>query len=396
MSRKRSGMKDFNKNFTLASVTKSAGAEITPEMLEKINCFAPVAQIAEGLYVRKFFLAHNAIDRDNERFPDAMLEDFARTLPGKSLLKVHDRRSLAVGLWFKAVTEEMSPEKYKELTGEAARLPEGVTAVKVLVAWAYTLADEADINKKLDAGIIRHVSIGFMAADLVAIKEEPTGHTKYREYVCPGEATEGSLVWLGAQPGAVTQKSLFGDDDEGKMLDKKNYKEDRKEMDELIKRLQQALGKTFGDEDELVLGLKEMKTEMEGLKAAREKADAARDEALKKADELDAKVRELEPLAAEGKAYRGDLVERYAKAKALMGEIDETPEASERVKGFAKSFDVAFLEGEVKNLEARVAKKFPSEAQTKGGDPDADRDKSGDGKDGEKRLDFRPAKKEDE
>jgi hypothetical protein len=119
------------------------GAEVSPEMLAKINSFALTPLAAGEVYARKLLLAHNCIDRDNERFPDAMLDQFAATIVGKSLLVGHSRKETGCGLFFEAATETMTAEQFAALTGEPARLPEGVGMVKVLWAWFYTLRPRA-------------------------------------------------------------------------------------------------------------------------------------------------------------------------------------------------------------------------------------------------------------
>ena len=200
-------MPAYYKSLTVGKGSTSSGAEITPEILAKINQYALKELTAEELYARRFILAHNAVDRDRERFPEELLEDFSATLPGKSFLFAHRRGEyLPLGLFFDAVTEDLSPEKFKELTGEDPSLPEDIDQVRVLWAWMYMCkAGQEDFVRNMDAGIYRHVSIGFNAADLITIKGE-FDQTLYWEYVPPGEATEGSIVWLGAQPGATVQK----------------------------------------------------------------------------------------------------------------------------------------------------------------------------------------------
>jgi len=194
----------YTKDFGLKA---AQGIEVTAEILAKINTFSLRELTPEEVFVRRFLMAHNAVDRDNERFPEPILDDFARTLPGKSLLNGHDRYTLPLGLYFDAFTEELTPEQFKVLTGEEARLPEGIGMVKVLWGWVYML--KADFNESttanIDAGIYRHASIGFKASDINPVKG-PFENTLYWEYVPPGEALEGSIVWLGAQPGATAQK----------------------------------------------------------------------------------------------------------------------------------------------------------------------------------------------
>jgi len=117
-------MKFFQKEFG-CKASAVAGAAITPEMLAKINTFSIKELTGEEIYVRKFLFCHSAIDRDNERFPAAILQQFADTFPGKSFIAVHERKSLPLGLFFDSSTETMSGIRFKELTGEEPRLPEG-------------------------------------------------------------------------------------------------------------------------------------------------------------------------------------------------------------------------------------------------------------------------------
>lgn len=192
----------------IITLVKGKGVEVTPDILAKINQFVLSELKSEEVFARKYLMAHNAVDRDNERFSEPLLDDFARTLPGKSLLNGHDRKSLPIGLFFDASTEELTPEQFKALTGEEARLPENVSMVKVLWGWVYMV--KAQFNESMianiDAGIYRHASIGFNASDIIPIKGT-LNEVLFHEYIRPGEALEGSIVWLGAQPGATAQKS---------------------------------------------------------------------------------------------------------------------------------------------------------------------------------------------
>jgi hypothetical protein len=184
------------------------GAGVTPEILARINRWSLVPLNADDLYVRRFILAHDAIDRDKERFPKELLQDFADTLPGKSFMFSHQHSDyLPLGLFFDAEIKDLPPGEFSALTGESPLLPEGQNDVNVLWAWMYMLKEgQEDFTRKMDAGIYRHVSIGFGASDRRAVKDE-FDRVLYYEYEPPGEATEGSIVWLGAQPGATVQKA---------------------------------------------------------------------------------------------------------------------------------------------------------------------------------------------
>jgi len=295
----------------------------------------------------------------------------------------------------------MTPEQFKMLTGEEPRLPEGKTTVKVVWAWMYMLNNQHNDEtiQNIDAGIYRHVSIGFRASDLVAIKGQ-YDQILYWEYVAPGEALEGSLVWLGAQPGATSQKAAddsvlclncekFFDyskqpeiamgavkcpkcfavvNQEGEVLadDKNNLNKGGKGMDKILKLLAKLFpGKSFTEDG---LG-DEMKAALdEHVKAENQKAvDAA-------ITPLNAKIAELTPLADDGKAYRDGLVADYVSKKAKLGDISEKPEDHAELKVVAAGYPMKFLKAEVETLQKRVEEKFPAEPQTKGDDR---RDKSG-------------------
>lgn len=367
-------MKNKIKSYQKAFGLKAAqGVEITPEILAKINVFALRELTAEEIFVRKYLMAHNAVDRDRERFPELLLDDFARTLPGKSLLSGHDRWTLPLGLFFDAASEEMSPDQFQSITSEEAKLPDGVKTVKVLFGWIYLLKSDFNtpIIENIDAGIYRHASIGFRASDLIAIKG-PFEQILYWEYVAPGEALEGSIVWLGAQPGATAQKKHGGSDPgshttEHDDIEEPTEKGEKAPMKELMKLLARLFpGKLF-TEDGLT---DELKTAVED----HAKAHAAA-EVEKAVKPLNEKIAELTPLAADGKAFRDDLVSKYVANKAKLGEVAETPEAQDKVKAVVAAYPMDFLRAEVDSLEKRVAEKFPAEQQLAG---DERRDKSKD------------------
>jgi hypothetical protein len=60
---------------------------------------------------------------------------------------------------------------------------------------------------EIDAGIVSDVSVGFTAKRGENIVDEAGREMSARRLMSPGEALEGSLVWLGAQPGARAVKS---------------------------------------------------------------------------------------------------------------------------------------------------------------------------------------------
>ena len=348
-------LQEFAKSYGFG-LKAAAGAEVTPEMLARINRYAFKDLAADQIYVRKYLLAHNGVDRDRERFPEAILDDFARTLPGKSFIFAHDKRSyLPMGLWFDAATEQITPEKFKELTGEDIQLPEGVASAKVMWGWVYILKTPSseDLTANIDAGVYRHASIGFMAKGLEAVKGD-FDQVLFWQYQTPGEATEASLVWLGAQPGATAQKKAGS----------KPQPEDKGEetMKVLLAKLGGLLGKQFAEDtpdDAVITAAKEVLSAKDGEIAG-----------------LKQKVDELQPLADEGKTFRQSLVDDFARMKAALGECEAAEEAVNKCKGFAGSMPIDYLKTEVKHLETRMIEKFP-DGQLKG---EERRDKSDDGK----------------
>lgn len=173
---------------------------LTPEeALPIINRLAAEPVEADQVYLRRFRLANDQIDRSFERFPVGYLERFAATLPGRPLLLSHDKNKVGVGRWFHA---------------SVARDPDGTHH---LVADAYLPAD-SEAARLLKLGIANDVSIGFRAAgrtcdlcgeryDGVRGCEHHAGHeydgrrctVTYSGDIERVEALEGSLVGVGCQ-----------------------------------------------------------------------------------------------------------------------------------------------------------------------------------------------------
>jgi hypothetical protein len=131
---------------------------------------------AEELYTFEVYLANDQPDRDAERFPVEVLEDFARTIVGKSFLFNHERDNYGRGRFYRA-----------EVRREGA--------MTWLVGSVYLLkARQEPLIADLEGGIARFVSIGFLAE-----APKPVKGAQFAEYHAPVEALEGSLVWLGAQ-----------------------------------------------------------------------------------------------------------------------------------------------------------------------------------------------------
>lgn len=337
------------------------GASISEDQLAKIRKFTLDDIPADQLYVRKMLLAHNAIDRDNERFSEKILEDFAATLPGKSVLIGHEWGPPGKGLYFDAHLEEMDLQAARSMTGEDLKLPDGVTQFRALFAWFYTVktADKESLLADIDAGIIRHVSIGFKAANLVRVSNEQTGETLFYEYKGPGEAREGSLVWLGAQPGATITKGAEGADGADIDEDENKRKKEIKDM----KRVLVKLG--LGEDATVDQALSVLNQKTARLNSVEEIISPLGDNPSK------AQVEELMKASDDGKAYRKDLIAAQVKYERLLGRIgDSDKDVTDREKQLARR-DLSEIKGDITHLEKLVREKFPNEASIKGGDPNA-------------------------
>lgn len=336
------------------------GKSLTDEQLAKINKLAPVQLSADQVYARRFLLAHNCIDRDNERFTEELLANFAASLPGKGLFDSGHPSSWSgsggpgEGRFFDASTEEMTPEAFQALTGEACGLPTQVKMVKVLWGDAYILKLEsnADLRAKLDGGICSFVSIGFKAP-FYDVTDDRGNHI-YGEYRPKGEALEGSLVWLGAQPGASAQKSA----------DNKTQKEG-KGMKEFLKDLAKALGKPFSEEKAI-------------------------DEIKSMLDDKDTEIKSLKSLAEGGKAYRESLVKDAVKYGVLIGEIDTDADSQKAEEAFLKTVPLDRLKMIKDKYEGSARQKFPAEFQIPSKDEDDKQRKAKEAEQhsGEKKKDY--------
>lgn len=177
----------------------------TNAQLTIINQFASREHTADELLVGQMRLANNCIDRDNERFSEEMLNNFADTIVRKTLLLDHDsniNRS-AIGKFFAVDLEKMPLQLAIAEAGETLQPMPGMGEVWFLSPWFYIPKkgiSERDLAR-LESGVFDFVSIGFSAERLVPITDNK-GATLFHEYQGKGYAREGSIVYLGAQFGA--------------------------------------------------------------------------------------------------------------------------------------------------------------------------------------------------
>lgn len=374
-------MKNQNKACILTAIK---GIKTTPEMLAKINKYTGEPLKEDAVFVRKYILCHNGIDRDIERFSEPLLEDFARTLPGKSFLKVHDTFSLPIGLFFEASTEEMTPEAFKDLSGEDLKLPPGVEMAKVVISWLYILKEDFNekLMKQIDGGIYRHISIGFKASKLIPVTDAD-GYEIYREYLAPGSSREASIVYLGAQPGATLIKKPKDapgstDDMHGVSTIKEKGGSNEMTLEQLLTKMSKLLDKNI-DESNILDIVKSMQKDFKALSEAKAATETKKNrvaELESKVEEHATKIKTLEPLAEEGKAYREGLVDEYVLNKGKLGDVSEFESAREALKEVVKKYPITHLKTESALLQRRIEEKFPADSQLQG---DMTRDKSGKG-----------------
>ena len=359
---------------------KSSPSKPDESQLAMIYKFTRRKFAADELYIGQLRLAHNAIDRDNERFSDEVLARFEATIVRKTMLFDHgkwDSKNSAVGKYFDVQIETMPLDQARELLGEELVMPVGINEVKILSPWFYIPVKgvSEEIIVKIDAGIYDFASIGFRAESLVPVRDA-NGQILYNEYHGTGrttEATEGSLVYLGAQGGMGIKTNKSQPDMESGVQDTSN--EGEKAMEKVLAKLSKMYDKNFTEEN----AVENIKTMLDAkdakLQAVQDKINTVKslEDRIKQLEPLEQKVEDLEPLAADGKAYRDGLVSDYVSHKAKLGEAAETPEAQGKIKAVVEKYPVDFLKEEVKHLQKRVEEKFPDEGQLKGDDR---RDKS--------------------
>ena len=335
--------KSLNKQIGLKTFGK--GKQASDDQLAKINTFALEPLSADQVYVRRFLVAHNGIDRDRERFNDELLEQFAATLPGKGMfLDGHPggwngSGAPGSGRWFDAGTELMSPQEFKQLTGEYISVPDGVNQIKVLWGESYLLKDISYIEewtKLIDAGIVSFVSIGFNAPRKSITDDN--GNYLHGEYYPNGEALEASLVWLGAQPGA-SAKSVKGNQPDNPSFEEENQVKD------FLEKLSKALG------------LKQALTEDNALARIIAQVEEKDGQLTAKDQEIDG----LKAAATDGKAYRKSLVDDAIRFGVLIDEVPTDEDAQKSESDFLISLPIERLKSMRDKYETRAREKCPTD-----------------------------------
>jgi len=191
---------------TDAEWTKIQGYMTVPENIKQ-----------EDIRIYHPWLANNFLDRDKQRFRLSALEAFVRTLPGKPVLLGHAWGDPGEGIFFEASLKQVSieealnvigPSPSKEVLNSLEIVNEIEGGIYFVESPFYVLIDNKIFVRKVDAGIVRWMSIGFHCDNLVDYKKDDV--VLWQEYVDEGgsEALEGSFVWIGSQHGAANRKSL--------------------------------------------------------------------------------------------------------------------------------------------------------------------------------------------
>lgn len=330
---------------------KSSGAP-SEAQLTAIRLHTLADMPAEKLYVRDFVIAHNAIDRDRECFAEALLMDFARTLPGKGLYIKHPLgwdgdTGPAEGRFYDAQIKRMSfDEARAELREPSLAFPPDARDAVLLVASAYMVrtTDNGALLDKVDAGIAGDVSLGFFykGAPERLVDAEGRELNAYR-LNAPGEALEGSLVWLGAQPGARaiknaprTQETVMDPNDQ--------------------KKLDDATAKALSLQSQLDAALPHSQL-VSALKTALGEHAVQLDSA--------GGIAELGELITAGKAFKASLVDDVVKSERLLGLCGDDDAAV----GAAKAAHGAMPVAKLQQLSKHYAERVPTGAKLAGGDP---------------------------
>lgn len=330
---------------------KSAGTP-SDAQLSMIRKYTLADMTADQLYVRTFVLAHNAIDRDNEAIDDALLSDFARTLPGKGLFIKHPLgwdgdTGPGEGRWFDARVERMSLDAAREFLREPnLTLPPDRNDVSLLYADAYIArtSENDALLVKIDAGVVSDVSIGFNYAEIKRLVDGDGRELNAWRYLGPGEALEGSLVWLGAQPGARAVKNA--------------NRNPENPVNTATKSVQEQLDSAQSD----------LATATTALASANSTLDAIRAALTDDAALVDNPT-ELAALVRAGKDYRGELVDAIVAGERHRGLIGDTPEDVAAAKSAYAVLPASKLKVLAKSLGATAGGKSGSGGGIKPADP---------------------------
>jgi len=303
--------------------------------LDLINHYTVREHTAEETYTRQMFLAHNALDRDKEIISDELIVQLATTLPGKGLFVKHPNSwdgdsGPGEGRFYQASIVEMSFDQARAaLKSPDLKWADESQTAKLLQASFYMVKSAAPegLIEKIDAGIAGDVSISFGYAESVPVIED--NKTTARRLLGPGEAYEGSLVWLGAQPGARITKNHSRD----------QFKNPDKKTEEFL----------MPDNTELLDSLKADKTALSNQVTSLTDQLSAVKSVFSDIENTDFAA--IKALSEHGQKYNDSLVDDVVSARRQLGMIDgDDKDAVAAAKALYASFTIEQLISESKTL----------------------------------------------
>ncbi len=357
-----------SKEMKFVSFEKGVSSFPSDDALAKINHFALEPLTKEEVYTRSLLLCHNGIDLDNDRFNERTLGKIRDTLIGKGFfLHGHPggwfgNPGPGDGRFFESHVNKMTKEEFKELTDEDIKLPRGVEDVHVTNGKFYLprLDSNRDDLKKMDAGVTPFVSVGFMA-EYKEVSDPDDEKVVWNEFLPEAMALEGSVVWLGAQPGASIQRNkyfnipfnirdskLYWGDVEIPVISEKQTektetgKENVNEMKELVEVLK-AQGIEV-KEDNLV---QDLVTLFKGYEAKITELSV---------EKTPPEPQPVNPLIEIGAHYQTKLVDECVRFKGILGDITADPDIAIQEKAMLKGISIEHLERTYDQLKDRVDK----------------------------------------
>ena len=317
----------------------------------------------EDVAVYHPIVAHNLYDRDDESFTkNNVLTGFVKTAPGKPVLIAHYHGPPGEGRIFDAKLVKIEdPEATfgplpKDVKKQIPKIIERDGGIYGLETPFYMLVDDYMFIRKIDAGIIKDMSIGFAASAKEPIKDKD-GNTVFWDFTGDGDFMEVSFVWLGAQYGAQNRKDFNANKPDASDDNPPNSEGSQKDaaLKDPSKKKENIMNLNFKSLDleiesdspeELQSAVDEKVSEiLDRENAANDKLKNAQDELETTQAELKTLKDaigddDLQKLKDTAKAHRDGLIEEAVKYGSLIGLI-EKDQVDEKRKAFGSMTDDA-------------------------------------------------------